>query len=32
LAQFGPAAFTFASDNIGALGLYFVHSFSVPII
>jgi hypothetical protein len=31
LAQFGPAAFTFASDNIGAPGLYFGRSYSVPL-
>jgi hypothetical protein len=31
LAQFGPAAFTFASDNIGAPGLYFGQSCSVPL-
>jgi hypothetical protein len=31
LAQFSPVAFTLASDNIGAPGLYFGRSCSVPI-
>jgi hypothetical protein len=31
LAQFGPAAFTFASDSIGAPGLYFGRSCSIQI-
>jgi hypothetical protein len=31
LAKFGPAAFTFASDNTGVPGFYFGRSCSIPL-